>query len=115
MYKEVSGKYFPQINGYEFSSEFLNKAMEEISEGISNKSSINILGALFEIKVYDYALGIYANSVQTFEDEFSIRISAPDVSNINGGLGIFGTYFSETFQIGITSDYIESFGYTSVN
>jgi hypothetical protein len=86
--------------------------MQDISIGIDDKTKINIIGACFEVKVYDTALGIYANSIQTFEDEFSIRISEPNISNINGGFGIFGTYISEKFDIEITSNYISSFGYT---
>lgn len=111
LYKKVAGKYDREIDTYGVSLEFIGKSMEDISKGINNIESINVIGAGFEVKVYDNALGIYANSVQTFEDEFSIRISEPDISNIEGGLGIFGTYFSNFFNIDITSDYIESFGY----
>lgn len=114
IYKEVSGKFLREINSYEVSLELIGKAMEDISEGISNKASVNVIGAGFELKVYDNALGIYANSIQTFEDEFSVRISEPDISNINGGLGIFGTYFSNFFDIELKSDYIQSFGYTPI-
>jgi len=111
-YKEVVGKYDREINTYSVSIEFIGKSMEEISNGISNRESVNVFGAGFEVKVYDDALGIYANSIQTFEDEFSIRISEPDVSNIEGGFGIFGSYFSNFFNIELSTDYIESFGYT---
>jgi hypothetical protein len=111
-YKKVTGKHIRQINGFELPFAFIDKAMQEISIGIDDISTINIIGACFEVKVYDTALGIYANSIQTFEDEFSIRISEPNISNINGGFGIFGSYISEKFDIGITSNYITSFGYT---
>ena len=111
-FKEVPGRYVPQINLYEVPLEFIQETMQEISIGIDDILSINIIGACFEIKVFDTALGIYANSTSTFEDEFSIRISEPNITNINGGLGIFGTYISEKFNIEIKTDYIESFGYT---
>jgi hypothetical protein len=111
-YKKVTGKYLQQINGYEVPFAFIDKTMQDISIGIDDKAKINIIGACFEVKVYDTALGIYANSIQTFEDEFSVRISEPNISNINGGFGIFGTYISENFDIEITSNYISSFGYT---
>ncbi len=112
-FKEVTGRCVPQINRYEVPVEFIHETMQDISIGIDDKSSINIVGACFEIKVFDAALGIYANSIRTFEDEFSVRLSEPNISNINGGLGIFGTYISEKFDIVIRSDYIASFGYTS--
>ncbi len=111
-YKKVSGKHLQQINGYEVPIAFIDKTMGDISIGIDDKTKINIIGACLEVKVYDTALGIYANSIQTFEDEFSVRISEPNISNIRGGFGIFGTYISEKFNIGITASYISSFGYT---
>jgi hypothetical protein len=111
-YKKATGKHIQQLDRYEVPIVFIDQAMQDISIGIDDKTKINIIGACFEVKVYDTALGIYANSIQTFEDEFSIRISEPNISNINGGFGIFGTYISEKFDIGITSDYISSFGYT---
>ena len=111
-YKRVVGKHnltyqyrIPTVNIY--------KAMQEIGNGLEDKSLINIVGACFEVKVFDKALGIYYNSVHTFEDEFSIRISESDVSNIDGGLGIFGTYVSEKFNIEITPEFITSYGYTT--
>lgn len=111
-YKKVTGKHIRPINGYELPFGFIDQAMQEISIGIDNKATINIIGACLEVKVFDTALGIYANSIQTFEDEFSVRISEPNISNINGGFGIFGCYISEKFDIEITSNYIISFGYT---
>jgi len=113
-YKEVSGKKM-LTNEYKILTSFVDDAMRDISSGIDDKSKVHIMDACFEVKVFDNALGIYVNSIKTFEDEFSVRISEPNISNINGGLGIFGTYISEQFDIGITSDYIQSFGYTPVN
>ena len=111
-YKKVTGKYVQELNHYEVRMEFIDKTMQDISIGINNKASINIIGSCFEVKVYDTALGIYVNSIQTFEDEFSVRISEPNLSNINGGFGVFGTYMSEKFDIELTSNYISSFSYT---
>lgn len=113
-YKEVIGKHtYP--SEYKLLISFINNAMHEISSGIDDKTKINIIDACFEVKVFDNALGIYVNSIKTFEDEFSVRISEPNISNIKGGLGIFGTYISEQFDIQITPDYIKSFGYTPAN
>lgn len=113
-YKEVIGKS-AYTNEYKLPIASINEAMHNISLGIDDKAKINIIDACFEVKVFDTALGIYVNSIKTFEDEFSIRISEPNISNIDGGLGVFGTFFSEQFDIIITSDYIKSFGYTPAN
>jgi len=114
-YKKVVGRYYQQLNSYEVPVASIDKAMQEISTDVEDKTTINIIGACFEVKVYDTALGIYATSTQTFEDEFSIRLSEPNISNIKGGLGIFGSYISEKFNIAITTDYIISFGFTPVS
>lgn len=110
-YKEVNGNSI-YTNEYSIPVESINYAMQEISIGIDDKSTINVVGACLELKVFDKALGTYVNSIRTFEDEYSIRISEPDITNINGGLGIFGAYLSEIFDINITTGYINSFGYT---
>jgi hypothetical protein len=113
IYRKVKGNH-KYTNQYNISVESIDNAMQEIATGIDDKSTINIIGAYLEIKVFDKALGTYVNSIETFEDEYSIRISEPDISNIEGGFGIFGTYISEKFNINITSSYISSFGYTNM-
>jgi hypothetical protein len=85
--------------------------MNEISREVADKSQIHVLNAAFEIKLCDIMLGTYASAAQTFEDEFSIRISAADFTNINGGFGIFGSYNSETFSLLLSAQYVNSFGY----
>jgi len=113
-YKEVKGRQIYDINNYEIFVESIDETMRNISKEVEDKSQIIIHGAVFEVKVFDPALGIYVNSIRTFEDEFSVRLSEPNISNIEGGLGIFGTYFSEKFDIDIDPDYIESFGYNHI-
>ncbi len=111
-YKKIDGTYFINTGTYKVTNYALSLAMNQISDGIPDKSSINILNACLEIKLCDTMLGMYAAASQTFEDEFSVRISETDFTNINGGYGIFGTYISETFDLPITPEYINSFGYT---
>lgn len=112
LYKKVTGRRVPFTNAYRVQVESIDNAMLDISSGILDKENINIVGACFEVKVFDKALGVYVSSIQTFDDEFSIRVSEPDIGNINGGYGIFGTYISEQFDLFITPSYIRSFGYT---
>jgi len=40
----------------------------------------------------DQALYVYYNVANGFRDAFSIRMDQPDYSNIEGGLGVFGSY-----------------------
>lgn len=110
-FKEVDGTYFADLRTYRIANHSLSAAMSEISNGISDKSQIHIINAVFEIKLCDFMLGTYVAAARTFEDEFSIRISATDFTNINGGFGIFGTYISETFNLLLSAEYVNSFGY----
>jgi hypothetical protein len=111
IYKEVPGFHYQNNLLYEVSRESLDDAMQSISNGIVSAGNVNIIDAQIEIKVFDRALGIYVNSIRTFEDEFSIRVAEANVSNIEGGFGVFGSYFSEKSKIIFEEEYVSSFGY----
>ncbi len=110
-YKKINGIYIQNGNVFKVANSALSLGMSQISEGIADKSSITIIDGFFELKLCDFMMGMYASAAETFEDEFSVRISAADFSNINGGLGIFGTYMTESFDILFLPDYVASFGY----
>jgi hypothetical protein len=110
-YKKINGTYIQNGDVFRVANSALSLGMGQISEGIADKSSITIIDGFFELKLCDFMMGMYASAAETFEDEFSVRISAPDFSNINGGLGIFGTYMSESFDILFLPEYVASFGY----
>lgn len=110
-YKKIEGTYYTSLRTYKVTNYALSIGMNQISEGIDDKSRINIVNACFEIKLCDLMLGTYSSAAQTFEDEFDIRISETNFTNINGGFGIFGTYISETFDLLLTPEYVNSFGY----
>jgi hypothetical protein len=110
-YKKINGIYFQSGSIFRVPNSALSLGMNRISEGISDKSSITIIDGFFELKLCDYMMGMYAAAAETFDDEFSIRISGSNFSNINGGFGIFGTYMSQGFDIPFLPDYVASFGY----
>lgn len=96
-----------------FEMEAINKAMEEISEGDPNKENYIIDKATFRLLMMDAALATYYSLQKTFLDEFSVRVNQPDVSNIKGGLGIFGSYSIKQVSVAIENNYISSFGYST--
>ncbi len=94
-----------------FDTFYVRKALLEIGADDPNKSNYIIDKAYFRLFVLDRNLAIYYAAQKTFLDEFSVRVTQPEFSNINGGLGIFGTLSSVERAIPIDARYINSFGY----
>ena len=101
----------PDPGSIGFPMNVVNKAMEEISEGDPNKQSYTLEKAVFRLFILDKNLTTYYSANQTFLDEFSVRVNQPDYTNINGGLGIFGTYAVQQITLKIAYSYATSFGY----
>ncbi len=91
----------------------IDQAMKEISQDDPNKENYTIEKAAFRLFILDKNLAAYYAAQRTFLDEFSVRFSQPDFTNISGGLGIFGTYSVKQQDIQLDNSYISSFGYNS--
>lgn len=92
----------------------IDRAMSEISEGDPNKQNYIISHAFIQLLVLDENLSAYYGSLQMKSDGFTVKVDAPEYSNIDGGLGIFGSYGEKNWNIEILTDYILSFGYRVV-
>lgn len=90
----------------------LDSAFEQISRGDPDKSSYNIFGGVLTLLVFNESLSNYYSTTNGFLDDFTIRIDETDYTNIDGGLGIFGSYIKQFTGAVFTEDYIRSFGYT---
>jgi hypothetical protein len=86
-------------------------AMEKISEGEPDKSLFRVLHVIFEATEYDAPLSNYYSSVNGFLDNFSLRLDEQVFSNITGGFGVFGTYFTSAYQLEMDSRYVQKYGY----
>ncbi len=86
-------------------------AMNKISEGEPDKSLFRVLHVIFEATEYDAPLSNYYSSVNGFLDNFSLRLDEQVFSNIAGGFGVFGTYFTSAYQVEMDSRYVTSYGY----
>jgi len=90
----------------------IDKTMQLISEGDPEKQNYIVLGALFQILLLDDNLVPYYMSTETFLGGYSIILDQLDYTNINGGRGIFASYYVDrSFFINIDELYINSFGY----
>ncbi len=85
--------------------------MEEISENDPQKENYRIKGVLFRLLMMNSNLAAYYSTQKTFFDEFSVRVSQPDFSNVTNGLGIVGAYSVSKLRVKINPDYVSSFGY----
>lgn len=94
-----------------FDMDAVKKSLDEISEGDSQKSNYTIDKAIFSLLIMDRNLAVYYASQRTYLDEFSVRFSQPEFTNVVGGLGIFGSYIINRTEFTFTSSFIESFGY----
>lgn len=80
-------------------------------KGSGNPSDITIINGEVELTVMDKNLGSYYSSIQTLNDGYTIKIYETNYSNIEGGIGILGSYFTFKRNIEILHDFIGRFGY----
>ena len=84
--------------------------MLQVSNG-DDKSNYRFLRIDFELLIFDQFLAGYISTTNWFFDNLSIRLYEPNYTNINGGLGIFGAYEFNVFQIALSSQYLDKLGY----
>ncbi|MFZ6031764.1 MAG: DUF4249 family protein [Melioribacter sp.] len=116
-YVEYEGKYVPNYpkpitqSRFSYDMSVIDKAMELISEGESDKSKFEILSCILEVISLDENLSVYYNTTAKANNTFSVKLDETDYSNITGGFGVFGAYNRNYYVLRFTHDYIRSFGY----
>lgn len=106
---------FPNISGSEFiyyDSTAFEYTMRFLSAGDTAKSQYVIDKAIFELLIPDESLARFASAARTFNAAFTVKLNAPDLTNIVGGRGVFGSYEKKRFNVNIFRNYILSLGYT---
>lgn len=118
-YVEESGSFHPvypepsnKINII-YTLDAVTRALDEISDGDPNKQNYTVLQTpLFKLSVFDLSLSRYISSSDQSFDDLTVTVNESDFTNIEGGLGIFGSFLSKNYErIKFQSSYIESFGY----
>ena len=89
----------------------VNKEMQEISESDPNKNNYIITGAFLNITSMDPELTRYYYAYKVYINSFTVKLRPTDYSNIQGGKGIFGIYYTYYNSLVMDKDYINSFGY----
>jgi len=116
-YFRVGDAYLPNYpivtsdNTLTYEMDAINRAMSEISDGDSVKTNFSIIDANFELLLLDNNLAPYYTTIQTFLDGYTVILDQQDYSNINGGYGVFGSFFKRVLHLSFSSDYVLNFGY----
>ncbi|NCS87251.1 MAG: hypothetical protein AUK34_09500 [Ignavibacteria bacterium CG2_30_36_16] len=96
----------------QFTREGLDSAFYSLSGNDPNKAKYIILGGVLELIIFDDNLSKYYSSQNGFLDDYTVRLDEADYSNIQGGLGIFGSMLKQELFVGFKEEYITSFGYS---
>lgn len=109
-----SKPYYPDYSvesEVSFSFDAIDSAMAMISAGDTAKGNYTIQSFVFELIEFDTPLSYYYSSINGYLDNYSIRLDELTYSNINGGLGVFGStyYISRSFPV--SKKYSQMFGY----
>jgi hypothetical protein len=99
-----------KTNYVNISMETIEKVINEIPQG-DYKKNYSISALEVEVVVYDENLTTYYLSLQNGLDAFTVRLDNPDYSNVQGGYGIFGSYYRTDYSIRISYNYLESLGF----
>ena len=121
-FREVPLRYennmpiFPLSNNRKsviYNLDAISKTLEQISENNPEKNSYSIYQSLiFSVIVFDKEVSKYLSSTAQSKIDITITLNFPDYSNINGGLGIFGSQLKGNYNtLFFVEEYITEFGY----
>jgi hypothetical protein len=91
--------------------ETLTEFLDNLPEPGKTKKDYLILGIDIDVIVYDEYLSNYYYSVRQGTDGFTVKLDAPDYSNVKGGFGIFGSYVKAYYDLRIRADYLSTIGF----
>ncbi|MCF8304959.1 MAG: DUF4249 domain-containing protein [Ignavibacteriales bacterium] len=92
--------------------EAFDYAFERLTLADTARNNYTVINAEFELILMDKSMTSYYMSSKSFEEGFSIILDQTEFTNITGGFGVFGSYFSaKNYKLRIISDYIIARGY----
>jgi len=116
-YVESDGKILPYYpvpsyeKGISISQNTFDQALKELSGNDPDKSSYVIYSFLLETISFDSHLSSYYASVNSKKEDYAIILNQRTYTNIDVGLGIFGSHTKQKKSILFEPKYILSFGY----
>jgi hypothetical protein len=122
-YKQENGELIPiypkpsnKIN-VNYQLDAISQVLEEISESDPDKGNFSIYEKpIFTLFAFDMNLSRYVSSTNQAFDDLTVTVNEADFTNIQGGLGVFGSYVNKIYDnIKFQEIYIESFGYNFIS
>lgn len=116
----VSEPIFPVPSGsftVAYNMNAVREALQLISTDDENKSSYFIYQKLkFKVITMDQHLTRYYSSTSKSFEDLTVRVNENDYTNIDGGLGIFASYFVKPYdKLRFDRNFIVAFGYNFIN
>ena len=92
------------------------KTLAKISEGDPEKGNYTIFQTpILDLLSFDNPLSIYLSSTSQSINDLTVNANTSDFTNIDGGLGIFGSQTNKIYSIiKFQQNFIESFGYNFI-
>lgn len=110
--ENVDYNYFSFQNEVKIERKLLTKALQEISEGNSAKGRFSIAYLEVEVLTFDNNLTKYFSTNLFYDFGFTVRNYPADLTNIDGGLGYYGSYLSAIKILKFDSQWTKTtFGY----
>ena len=110
----ITEAVYPKFNNpgkLEYKYDALTTVLQNISKDVTDKNSIVIQNLKINITELDKELSAYYSSLNGFMDNYSVRLDEQVYSNINGGMGIFGSYRTTSVTHLVDKTFATSFGY----
>lgn len=103
--------FYKNMTKCDIDTSAIRQSLVDISIGYPDKNSIVIQKIFFRLTIIDNFINTYYSAEKTFINEFSVRTTMPNYTNIIGGSGIFGTYNRVEFELEVRKGYLDSYGY----
>jgi len=89
----------------------IEKTLFDIPPKGTNRSDYSVTKIVIKLLVYDKFISKYYSSIKQGLDAFTVKLDAPDYTNIKGGFGVFGSVIKTNFYIKFDPNYTESLGF----
>jgi hypothetical protein len=99
-----------------YNLDVITKTLNNLSKDEPENVTISVYEKLyFTLSILDQNLSRYASSTSKSFNALTVRVNENEYTNIEGGLGIFGSYINKIYdRLRFQPSYIESFGYNYI-
>ncbi|MGB9773591.1 MAG: DUF4249 family protein [Bacteroidota bacterium] len=85
--------------------------LEQLASRVGDPHKIRIKGITFDLLLLDQYLYNYYSVAHGFNDPLTVRTDTPDYSNIQGGLGVFGSLAHRSLSLKLPHSLLQRFNF----